>query len=85
MSLLNYTAGSFVSCLRVESWRCGQKISEVFRDLQSTYIAGADCPILSNNLPNGPPDVTPPGPLFCKFRLIALLLRYMPDKRLISR
>ncbi len=27
------TAGSYVSCIKIESWRCGQKIAEVFRDV----------------------------------------------------
>lgn len=58
VSLLNYTAGSFVSCIRVESWRCGQKISEVFRDLQTTYLSGGDCPSLPGGLTNNPPVVT---------------------------
>ncbi len=58
VSLLNYTAGAFVSCVRVESWRCGQKISEVFRDLQTTYLSGGDCPSLPGGLTNNPPVVT---------------------------
>ncbi len=27
-------AGNYLTCIKVESWRCGQKISEVFRDFQ---------------------------------------------------
>ena len=31
-------AGNFLTCIKVESWRCGQKISEVFRDFQMQII-----------------------------------------------
>jgi hypothetical protein len=32
-------AGNFLTCVKVESWRCGQKISEVFRDFQMQVIS----------------------------------------------
>ena len=38
ISLTNFTPGSFVTCIKVEAWRCGQKIAEVFRDLQVVYL-----------------------------------------------
>ena len=58
MSITNYTSGSYVSVVRVEAWRCGQKIAEIFRDLQTTYLGGADCPVLPGGLTNNPPQVT---------------------------
>ncbi len=58
ISILNYTSGSYVSVIRVEAWRCGQKIAEIFRDIQTTYLGGADCPGLPGGLTNEPPDVT---------------------------
>ena len=31
--------GNFLTCTRVESWRCGQKISEIYRDFQVIIMA----------------------------------------------
>jgi hypothetical protein len=45
-------AGNFLTCVKVESWRCGQKISEVFRDFQMQIIspAGGAPPYIPGNL-----------------------------------
>lgn len=58
VSLTNYNPGSYVSVVRVEAWRCGQKIAEIFRDLQTTYLGPANCPGLPGGLTNNPPQVT---------------------------
>lgn len=58
ISMLNYTAGNYVSCIKIESWRCGQKVSEVFRDHQTLFsgscppAGGAGSPV------NGAPQIT---------------------------
>ena len=41
--------GEFVTVIKVESWRCGQMISEVFREIQL---------IITNCSANDPPDVS---------------------------
>jgi gliding motility-associated-like protein len=51
ISYTSFTSGNFVSCIRVEAWRCGQKIAEVYRDIQSVLLACGN---------NTPPSVTPP-------------------------
>jgi gliding motility-associated-like protein len=51
ISYTSYTSGNFVTVIKVESWRCGQLIAEVYREIQ---IVMYDC---SGNLPpsvNGP-------------------------------
>ncbi|MEO5643039.1 MAG: gliding motility-associated C-terminal domain-containing protein [Bacteroidia bacterium] len=51
ISYTSFTSGNFVSCIRVEGWRCGQKIAEVYRDIQSVLLPCGN---------NSPPNVTPP-------------------------
>ncbi len=51
ISYTSYTSGNYVSCIRVEAWRCGQKIAEVYRDIQSVLLACGN---------NTPPNVVPP-------------------------
>ncbi len=51
ISYTSFTSGNYVSCIRVESWKCGQKVAEVFRDIQSVLLACGN---------NTPPTVTPP-------------------------
>ena len=46
--IVNYTSGSFVTCIRVEAWKRGQLISEVYRDLQLTFLS--NCPPISTDL-----------------------------------
>lgn len=46
-------AGNFLTCVKVESWRCGQKVSEVFRDFQMQIInslGGGAPPYIPGNL-----------------------------------
>ncbi|HYG50747.1 MAG TPA: gliding motility-associated C-terminal domain-containing protein, partial [Flavobacteriales bacterium] len=51
ISFTSYTQGSYVVVVRVQSWRCGQLISEVFRETQIIIV---NCS--GNNLP----VITPP-------------------------
>lgn len=47
----SYTPGNFVTVVKVEAWRCGQLIAEIYRDIQ---IVMYDCS------GNQPPSVTAP-------------------------
>ena len=48
--------GSFMSCIKVESYRCGQKISEIFRDIAMVIKTG--CELTGTSTPNLPPVLT---------------------------
>ena len=54
ISYTSFTDGEFVSCVRVEAYRCGQKIAEVYRDIQTVLLSSAIC------APNDPPFIRPP-------------------------
>lgn len=49
------TTGAFTIVVKVESWRCGQKIAEIYRDI--TAIMGG-CPPVATGTPNKPPSIT---------------------------
>lgn len=51
ISYTSYTSGNFVSCIRVEAWKCGQKVAEIYRDIQTVLLACGN---------NTPPVVIPP-------------------------
>lgn len=51
ISFTSFTAGNFVTTVKVEAWKCGQKVAEIFREIQIVLIP---CGL------NTPPDVTPP-------------------------
>ena len=51
------TTGTFVYVIKVSSYRCGQKIAEVFRDIQ---IVNTLCNEIQPGFPNHPPSMTPP-------------------------
>lgn len=48
ISLENHTQGNFLACIAVESWRCGQLISTVYRDIQLTNLSSCN---YNNNSP----------------------------------
>ena len=54
ISYTSFTDGEFVSCVRVEAYRCGQKIAEVYRDIQTVLLSSAIC------TPNDPPFIRAP-------------------------
>jgi gliding motility-associated-like protein len=47
ISFESYTQGAFVTVTKVTAWRCGQKIAEVFREMQIVLL-----PCGTNNPPN---------------------------------
>lgn len=56
ISYTSFTDGQYVTCIKVEAWKCGQLVAEIFRDIQITLLNCAN--------PNSPPSllITPaPG------------------------
>lgn len=51
ISYTSFTQGNFVSCIKVEAWKCGQLVAEVYRDIQVVLLPCGN---------NTPPAVTPP-------------------------
>ncbi len=63
---INYAsniAGNFSSVIRVDAFKCGQKVASIYREIQSVLIA---CPILPNGTINLPPilNTSPPSVFF---------------------
>lgn len=48
ISYTSFTDGNYVTCVKVEAWKCGQLVAEIFRDIQVTLINCAQV----NNPPN---------------------------------
>lgn len=62
ISFLSYTQGAFVTVTKVSSYKCGQLVSEIFREVQMSLLS--NCLIASNpNVNNTAPDITPPLPV----------------------
>ncbi len=60
ISFFSNIAGIFVTCVKVESYKCGQLVAEVFRDVNVALIS---CGTLPNGAQNSPPVITAPvGP-----------------------
>lgn len=49
ISFTSFTQGNFVTVVKVESWKCGQKVAEIYREMQIVLL-----PCAANN----PPAVT---------------------------
>lgn len=49
ISFTSYTQGNFVTVVKVESWKCGQKVAEIYREMQIVLLPCAS---------NPPPAVT---------------------------
>lgn len=47
----SFTSGAYVTCIKVQAWKCGQLVAEIFREIQIILLP---CGL------NTPPDVTPP-------------------------
>jgi len=64
ISFLSFTSGVFVTVVKVEAFKCGQLVAEVFRDVNVALLpsgAGAGfCGTLPNGLANIPPVITAP-------------------------
>ena len=59
---ITYTSnvnGNFNSVIRVDAYKCGQKVASIYREIQAVLLA---CPTLPSGLNNLPPIVTPPFP-----------------------
>ena len=50
-------AGNFVSVIRADAFKCGQKVASVYREIQVVLI---NCPTLPNGIQNSPPIITAP-------------------------
>ena len=57
ISYNSVTSGNFVTCIKVSSYKCGQLVAEVFREIQVILIA---CPSMVGGAPNNKPVVNPP-------------------------
>ena len=51
-------SGNFVTVVRVDAFKCGQKVASIYREIQAVLIG---CPAMSNGQPNSPPTITPPN------------------------
>ncbi len=51
VSYTSFTSGNFVTCIKVQAWKCGQLVAEIFREIQVVLLACGN---------NTPPTVTPP-------------------------
>lgn len=59
VSFTSAQAGSFATCLKVESWRCGQKIGEVFRDIPISILTQTTpSGLCASSYQPGPPVLT---------------------------
>ncbi|MDQ3046484.1 MAG: gliding motility-associated C-terminal domain-containing protein [Bacteroidota bacterium] len=47
ISFTSYTQGNFLTIVKVQSWKCGQLVSEIFREMQVVLL-----PCASNNAPS---------------------------------
>jgi hypothetical protein len=59
VSYLSYTPGNFVTVVKVESWKCGIKVAEIYREIQTTILAGCTT--------NTAPAITPLGGIFTAY------------------
>jgi len=51
-------SGNFVTCVKVQGWKCNQLVSEIYREVQVVLIS---CPTMPASLiPNNPPSVEAP-------------------------
>ncbi len=57
VSYTSYTSGTFVFVIKVSAYKCGEKIAEIFRDIQ---VVLGTCPDVQVGYHNNPPILTPP-------------------------
>ncbi len=50
-------SGNFATVVRVDAYKCAQKVASIYREIQAVLIA---CPTMSNGLVNNPPTITAP-------------------------
>ncbi|HEU4719317.1 MAG TPA: T9SS type B sorting domain-containing protein, partial [Bacteroidia bacterium] len=51
ISYTSFTSGNFVTCVKVEAWKCGQLVAEIYREIQVVLLPCGN---------NTPPSVIPP-------------------------
>ena len=59
VSFTSFTPGNFVTIVKVEAWKCGVLVAEIYREIQVTILAG--CAL------NTKPAVPPLGGIFTNF------------------
>jgi gliding motility-associated-like protein len=59
VSFTSFTPGNFVTIVKVEAWKCGILVAEIYREIQVTILAGC--------AQNTKPIVAPPGGIFTGF------------------
>lgn len=59
VSFTSFTSGYFLSYVKVESYRCGELIAEINRDLNIILVTDSTCN-LASGLINNPPELTAP-------------------------
>lgn len=59
VTFLSNTAGIFVTVIKVEAWKCGVKVAEIFREIPITILAG--CGV------NNAPTIQPLGGVFTNY------------------
>ena len=52
------TSGNYVSVVRADAFKCGQKVASVFREIQGVLI---NCPTLPTGVQNSPPTISAPS------------------------
>ncbi len=57
ISYNSMTSGNFVTCIKVSSYKCGQLVAEIYREIQVILIS---CPNIGGAGPNNKPIVNPP-------------------------
>ena len=57
VSYFSMTSGNFVTCIKVEAFKCGQLVAEIYREIQVILLA---CPPMAGGTPNTKPIVNPP-------------------------
>jgi hypothetical protein len=50
-------SGNFVTVVRIDAYKCGQLVAQIFREIQAVLIS---CPTLAGGINNIPPTVSPP-------------------------
>ena len=51
-------SGNFVTCVKVQAWKCNQLVSEIYREVQVVLISCLPMP--GTSIPNNPPTVEAP-------------------------
>lgn len=51
ISFTSFTSGNYVTCIKVQAWKCGQLVAEIYREMQVVMLACGN---------NNPPVITPP-------------------------